>query len=70
MTEMKVPHFPDDSEQYVYFEPKPRGPIDDSSLEGCMRYASKVEQLIDKNNLYLCEQCTEDKYGKSKNING
>lgn len=40
--------------------------LDENSLEGCLSHAAKIESLIDKNNLYLCEQCTEDHYGKSK----
>lgn len=52
--------------EYVFYEPKPRGTMEDSTLEGCFRYAAKVEQLIDKSNLYHCDPCTEDRYGKSK----
>ena len=51
---------------YVFFEPKPNEKADDSSLEGCLRHAAKLEQMIDKNNLYECEKCTEEKFGKSK----
>ena len=68
---MKVPHFnecKDKDSKWVFYEPKPRGQLDDSTLEGCLRYAAKVEQMMDKQNLYLCEQCTEDKFGKS-NLN-
>ena len=69
MHDMKVQHFLEgDQSQWVFFEPKPRGIQDDSTLEGCLRYASKVDKMIDKNNLYLCEPCTEEKYGKSKRI--
>jgi hypothetical protein len=50
----KIPHF-DKADEYVFFEPKPKDKIDDSTLEGCLYHASKVEQLIDKQNLYLCE---------------
>jgi hypothetical protein len=50
----------------VFFEPKPFSQFDDSTLEGCLRYASKIETLVDRKNLYLCENCTENKYGKSK----
>ena len=63
MPEMKSPHF--DDKPYIFFEPRPSDVIDDTTLEGCLRHASKVEQLIDKNNLYLCEPCTIDRYGKS-----
>ena len=49
--DLRVAHF-SDTNDYVFFEPKPTGQMDDSNLEGCLRYASKVEQLIDKNNLY------------------
>ena len=54
---MKVPYFNEDPVNcpWVFFEPKPRGTLDDTTLEGCLRYASKVEQLLDKQNLYLCE---------------
>lgn len=66
----QIPHFCDVKDgtplPWVFFEPKPRGIQDDSTLEGCLRYAFKVETLVDKNNLYQCEACTEDKYGKSK----
>lgn len=53
-------------DNYTFFEPKPYDVYDDSTLEGCLRQFSKVENLFDKNNLYLCEKCTEDKFGKSK----
>lgn len=70
MHDMKVPYFLEsDDSPHVFFEPKPRGVQDDSTLEGCLRYASKVDKMIDKNNLYLCEPCTEEKYGKSKQRN-
>jgi hypothetical protein len=62
MFEMRNPYFAD--QPYVFFEPKPSEVIDDTTLEGCLRHASRVEQLIDKANLYLCEPCTEDRYGK------
>jgi hypothetical protein len=57
MHDMKVPYFNEDPVKcpWVFFEPKPRGTLDDTTLEGCLRYASKVEQLLDKQNLYLCE---------------
>jgi hypothetical protein len=62
MFEMSNPYFAD--QPYVFFEPKPSEVIDDTTLEGCLRHASRVEQLIDKANLYQCEPCTEDRYGK------
>ena len=65
MFEIKTPYF--DEEPWVFFEPKPsENTSDDSSLEGCLRHAAKVEQLIDQSNLYFCEACTKDKYGNSK----
>eukprot|EP00347_Sterkiella_histriomuscorum_P016801 403351801 len=54
----------DDVEKNYYFEPTPRAQFDDNTLEGCLYNAVRVESLVDKQNLYLCEQCTEDKYGK------
>ena len=62
MFEMKNPYF--DDQPYAFFEPRPSDMIDDSTLEGCLRHASRVEQLIDSANLYLCEPCTIDRYGK------
>jgi hypothetical protein len=54
---------------FIFFEPKPNeNPADDGTLEGCLRHAVKVEHLSDKQNLYQCEQCTEEKYGKSNVI--
>ncbi len=66
MKDMQVtPHL--DHAPYVFFEPKPsESSVDDGTLEGCLRHAVKVEQMSDKQNLYWCEQCTEDKFGKSK----
>lgn len=54
MYDMKVQHF-DNSDKFVFFEPKPRDKHDDSTLEGCLYHAAKVESLLEKNNLYLCE---------------
>ena len=65
MLDMKIPHF-DNAEDYCFFEPKPKDQMDETTLEGCLYHAAKVESLVDKNNLYHCEQCTEDKFGKSK----
>lgn len=68
---MKIPYYNETNDQdntFAFYEPKPRGTVDDTTLEGCLRYASKVDQLVDKQNLYLCEPCTEEKYGKSKDI--
>jgi len=62
---VKTPHVLN-ADQFAYFEPTPVEKFDDSTLEGCLNNASKIETLYDKDNLYLCEQCTEDKYGKSK----
>lgn len=44
-----LPHL-QESDEYVYFEPKPRQTdrLDDSTLEGCLRHAAKVEVLMDK----------------------
>ena len=54
---------------FIFFEPKPNeNPADDGTLEGCLRHAVKIEHLSDKQNLYQCEQCTEEKYGKSNVI--
>ncbi len=66
MFEMQTPYF--DDKPWIFFEPKPAEKADDSTLEGCLRHAAKVEQLIDKQNLYHCEACTVDKYGKSKTL--
>ena len=63
MFDMKVPA---DNDDFEYFEPKPQNNLDDSTLEGCFAHFVKVESLVDKQNLYHCDQCTEDKYGKSK----
>jgi hypothetical protein len=41
MFEMKNPYFND--APYVFFEPRPSDVIDDTSLEGCLRHASRVE---------------------------
>jgi hypothetical protein len=60
-----IPHF-ENADQFLFFEPRPDNEFHDNTLEGCLAYASKVEKLSDKNNLYLCEKCTEDRYGKSK----
>ena len=48
MFDMKVPHYLEQGEEaseFVFFEPNPRQSYDDSTLEGCLRYASKVDQL-------------------------
>ncbi len=68
MQDMKVtPHL--EHGPFVFFEPKPNeNSADDGTLEGCLRHAVKVEHLSDKHNLYQCEQCTEEKYGKSNVI--
>ena len=68
MQDMKVtPHL--EHGPFVFFEPKPNeNSADDGTLEGCLRHAVKVEHLSDKHNLYQCEYCTEDKYGKSNVI--
>lgn len=60
-----IPFF-DNASKYVFFEPRPIDKPDDSTLEGCLAYQARVEQLVDKQNLYLCEMCTEDRFGKSK----
>jgi ubiquitin C-terminal hydrolase len=41
MTDMVNPYF--DDQPYVFFEPRPSDIIDDSTLEGCLRHASRVE---------------------------
>lgn len=56
----------DRENNYIFFEPKPFDNFDDSTLEGCMKQFVKMESLFQKDNLYFCEMCTEDKYGKSK----
>ena len=61
----KTPYF-DDADKFIFFEPAPRDKIDENTLEGCLYNAVRVETLVDKQNLYLCEQCTEEKHGKSK----
>lgn len=68
MFDMEKTPFIDDADKFVFFEPVPNDKLEDSTLEGCLYHAAKVETLVDKNNLYLCEPCTEDKYGKSKII--
>jgi len=50
---------------YRFFEPKPYDKFADSKLEGCLGQFVKVENLFDKNNLYQCDQCTRDKFGKN-----
>jgi hypothetical protein len=65
MFDMQLTNFPN-SENFTFFEPCPYDKFDDNTLEGCLRQFSKVENLFDKNNLYNCESCTEDQYGKSK----
>lgn len=64
----KTPYMdtPDLQGKYVYFEPSPRDKFDDTTLEGCLYNFGRIETLVDKQNLYLCELCTEEKYGKSK----
>lgn len=64
----KTPYLEGEASSFHYFEPAPRDKHDDSTLEGCLYHAAKVESLVDKQNLYLCEPCTEDRYGKSKNL--
>ena len=45
----RVPYFDEnEANKYFFFEPSPRDKIDDSTLEGCLYYASKVETLVDK----------------------
>ena len=61
----KIPNF-EESKDYVFFEPRPDLVPSEKNIEGCLSYTSKIEKMKDKNNLYLCESCTEDKYGKSK----
>jgi hypothetical protein len=41
MFDMKNSFF--DDQPFVFFEPKPTEIIDDTSLEGCLRHASRVE---------------------------
>jgi len=36
------------TDKFEYFEPTPRDKIDDSTLEGCLYNAVRVESLIDK----------------------
>lgn len=69
MYEMDVMPHKYKSEDCTFFEPKPYDVFDDSTLHGCLRQFAKVENLFDKQNLYLCEKCTEEKYGKSKKNN-
>lgn len=52
MHDMKVTAHLDHS-YFFFFEPKPsEKAADDGTLEGCLRYAVKVEHLSDKHNLY------------------
>ncbi len=55
MFDVEKTPFVDDGDLYVYFEPVPTERLDDNSLEGCLYHAAKIESLVDKNNLYLCE---------------
>lgn len=66
MEDLQLHNYIDDSQDYVYFEPRPVDKIDENTLEGCLYHASRFEKLIDKNNLYHCELCTKEKYGQSK----
>lgn len=53
---------------YVLFEPKPKENLDIYSLEGCLSYSCRIEKLMDKNNLYVCEPCSVSHYGKSMKL--
>lgn len=45
----RTPYLDEDiAKNSVFFEPAPRDKIDDSTLEGCLYHAVKVETLIDK----------------------
>jgi hypothetical protein len=48
----------------LFFEPKPKN-FEEDSLEGCLANQSKIDIMNDKKNLYHCEKCSEEKYGKS-----
>jgi ubiquitin C-terminal hydrolase len=54
------------SEEFVFFEPKPTT-FEEDSLESCLANQSKVDFMEDKKNLYHCELCTADKYSKKTN---
>lgn len=38
--------------------------MNESSLMGCLAHFTKNEELKDAENLYQCEECSEEKYGK------
>ncbi len=42
-----IPFF-EGTENYAFFEPRPQDKTDDSTLEGCLAYTSRIEQLVDK----------------------
>jgi hypothetical protein len=50
MTDVKLAGFTTEElkKKWVFFEPKPVNRIDDGTLEGCLRYASRREQLVDQ----------------------
>ncbi len=53
MQDMKeITPYLENYDNFVFFEPKPFEKPDDNTLEGCLRHAAKLEQMIDKNNLY------------------
>lgn len=56
--------YKDLNESYIFFEPKPKT-FSEDTLEGCLANQSKIDIMNDKKNLYHCELCTEDKYGKN-----
>ncbi|CDW75691.1 ubiquitin carboxyl-terminal hydrolase 16 isoform x2 [Stylonychia lemnae] len=64
MFDMEKTPFLEDGDKFEYFEPAPKAKFDDGTLEGCLYNSVKIESLVDKQNLYLCEHCTEEKYGK------
>jgi len=47
--------------EYEFFEPLPCDKYNDSTLEGCIANACRIELLSEKNNLYACEHCNQNK---------
>ena len=53
-------------EDYAYFEPQPEvRNVQENSLLSCLYHFTKNEEMKDPQNLYHCESCTEEKYGKN-----
>lgn len=48
MFDMEGVQYLDNADKYLFFEPKPENLFDDETLEGCLAYAAKVDQMVDK----------------------